>query len=113
VKLSNATADERVLSNDGRPIAGQGISLEPHGPTASMNTQLQLAGEGQVLLKFEGWLRDVSFKHAPRSLQYHPKLGLLVSADRRVLRFDPITGDYLHTLIELQPGGEVSCFVVE
>merc|ERR1712028_199050 len=41
VKLSNATADGRVLSNDGRPIAGQ--------------------GEGQVLLKFEGWLRDVSF----------------------------------------------------
>lgn len=72
-----------------------------------------MAGEGQVLLKFDGWLRDVDFKHAPRTVQYHPKLGLLVSADRRVLRFDPITGDFLHTLIELEPGGEVSCFFVE
>ena len=91
LRLKNQTS--RILDRLGNPIEGQAA--------------------GEVLLQFDGWLRDVALKKTPRAVQHHKKLGILVSAGNKVLRFDPITGDFIQELVQLNPDDEITCFHVE
>merc|ERR1712072_496385 len=87
LRLKNQTS--RILDRLGNPIEGQAA--------------------GEVLLQFDGWLRDVALKKTPRAVQHHKKLGILVSAGNKVLRFDPITGDFIQELVQLNPDDEITC----
>eukprot|EP00658_Telonema_sp_P-2_P008519 TRINITY_DN13215_c0_g1_i9.p1 TRINITY_DN13215_c0_g1~~TRINITY_DN13215_c0_g1_i9.p1 ORF type:complete len:247 (-),score=100.42 TRINITY_DN13215_c0_g1_i9:180-821(-) len=70
-------------------------------------------GAGEVLLEFDGWLRDVGLKNSSRVLQIHPTLGLLVSVGNQIVRYDLETGQFKQTVLELESGGEVTCFHLE
>jgi len=80
---------------------------------------LESEAPGRFQPLFDGWLRDRALKY-PYTVQYHAKIGVLVSSGSKVLRYDPHTGDYLQTLVDLSTSageegvmGDITCFHVE
>ena len=85
----------------------------------STGTVTAAGREGRMVAKFDGWLKDKALQH-PYAVQYHKHLGLLVSTGGKVMRYDPHSGDFLQTLVDIGQGageegqkGEVTCFHVE